>query len=335
MRCSVIVLSLVLLFAALAGCKRIDDEVIPGLTWTMSDYNPVLEPNSEPSTALCGWYNGNVSFPWVVKEGADFKMWFTGTNTEGEDRIGYASNWDGQDWNYVYENAVFEASPAPGSWDSGGVWNHCVIKDGSEYKMFYSGYESATGSGDKIGLARSSDGLVWTREPSNPVINTKPGTQYEKAVYSGTVLTSGTTYKMWFSGVAANDVVRTFYTTSTDCVTWDTPTVVLDVGPDTYDAFVAFLPSVLFDSEKYHMWYMGYGPNGYAFCYATSINGTNWAKHGVARRTGTTQSWEAHSFVSACVLLDAQTFRMWYAATSSVDGKTRIGYGTSPAPPAP
>jgi predicted GH43/DUF377 family glycosyl hydrolase len=140
---------------------------------------------------------------------------------------------------------------------------------------------------------------------------------------------------MWFSGVAADGTIRTGYTTSTDWISWGTPVMVLDAGPEDYDASVAFLPSVLFDGKNYHMWYTGFGPNGYAFCYATSANGINWAKHGVARRDSFAMAWEDGSFVSACVVLDIATFRMWYSARSSMDNKARIGYATSPAPHVP
>jgi hypothetical protein len=111
--------------------------------------------------------------------------------------------------------------------------------------------------------------------------------------------------------------------------------MVLDAGPETYDASVAFLPCVVFDGKDYHMWYTGFGPNGYAFCYATSANGINWLKHGVARRDSYPGPWEDGHFISACVVLDIATFRMWYCAESSYDHKSRIGYATSPAPQVP
>jgi predicted GH43/DUF377 family glycosyl hydrolase len=211
-----------------------------------------------------------------------------------------------------------------------------VVKDGAEYKMFYTAYETAAGTDDQIGLAYSTDGLVWTREAANPVVSTgTAGSWYEVAVYSGTVLTTGGTYEMWFSGVDAGGIIRTGYTASSDCISWDTPQLVLDAGPKLYDIYGALLPSVVFDGVNYHMYYTGVGPNGTACCYATSKNGTVWLKHGVARRAGLGGAWENGGFVSACVLKDASTLRMWYAAISNEDGRARIGYGTSPVPKAP
>lgn len=327
--------ALLMFFATCSGCGKEDDDFIPGLSWQMSSANPVLNPSDEPTTGLCGWYNQAVWYPSVIKDGTTFKMWFTGTNTDDEDRIGYATSSNGESWT-IQQTPVFEAAPTPGSWDSGGIWHHCVIKDGTDYKMFYTAYETAAGTDDRIGLAHSTDGLVWTREAANPVVGNGPGgSWYEVAVYSGTVLTTGSTYKMWFSGVDASGVIRTGYTASSDCVTWDTPSLVLDAGPKVYDSYGALLPSVVLDGENYHMYYVGLGPSGTCCCYATSKDGTHWLKHGVARRSGFPGAWEAGGFVSACVLKDASTLRMWYAAISSEDGRARIGYATSPVPRAP
>jgi predicted GH43/DUF377 family glycosyl hydrolase len=318
-----------------AGCRKEDNTFIPGLSWQMSSANPVLEPSDEPTTDLCGWYNEAVWYPAVVKDGTTFKMWFTGTNTDNEDGIGYATSSNGESWT-IHQTPVFEAAPAPGSWDCGGVWHHCVLKDTADFKMFYTGYGAAPGVDDRIGLAYSVDGLVWTREAANPVVSAgAAGTWYEKAVYSGTVVTTGGTYMMWFSGVSASGVIRTGCTASSDCITWGTPSLVLDAGPKVYDMYGALLPSVVFDGADYHMYYTGLGPNGSACCYATSKDGIHWVKHGVARRADMPGKWEDGGFVSACVLRDASTLRMWYAAISSEDGRARIGYGTSPLPKAP
>jgi len=330
-----ICLSIVLVMVFLSvGCKRSDDELIPGMAWTMNVANPVLSPNSEPATNLYGWYNKHVSFPWVIKDASLYRMWFTATNTLGEDRIGYASSANGEDWT-VYDNPVLDVA-SPASWDSGGVWNQCVIEDGSDYKMFYTGYNDSTPVLDRIGLAYSSDGLVWTREALNPVIGAGPsGSWYEIAVHSGTVLTSGTTYRMWLSGEAADGVVRTGYTTSTDCINWNTPQLVLDAGPESYDIYGAFFPCVVFDGHFYHMWYSSLGGSGQAFCYATSADGIAWAKHGMVGRDSSPLPWEDDYFVTGCVILDMATFRIWYSAASSADGTVSIGYGTSPAPSYP
>ena len=169
--------ALLLCFAVCSGCKKEDDDFIPGLSWQMSSANPVLNPSDEPTTGLCGWYNRAIWYPSVIKDGTTFKMWFTGTNTDDEDRIGYATSANGESWT-IQQTPVFEPSPTPGSWDSGGVWHHCVIKDGTDYKMFYTAYETSAGTDDRIGLAHSTDGLVWTREAANPVVGTGPGGGY-------------------------------------------------------------------------------------------------------------------------------------------------------------
>lgn len=321
----------------LAGCGKSEEmEIIPGLTWTMWESNPVLSPSEEASAAPYGYYNGSVSLPWVIKEGATYTMWFTATNTEGEDTIGRAVGPNGVDWTPNSE-PVFTAG-APGSWEGGGVWSHCVIEDAGEYKMFYTGFDDASSLVGRIGLVYSANGIDWdTREPANPIIGTgPPGSWYENGVFSGTVLTSGLTYQMWFSGRGDDGLIRALYTTSTDCITWDTPQLVLHAGPEDFDVNAVFMPCVLLVQSTYHMWYTGINSYGYSCCcYATSNDGFYWLKHGVARRADMPAPWEAADYISCCVIQDVATFRMWYSAVDGVEGRGRIGYGTSPAPQVP
>ncbi len=316
-----------------AGCRAEDQEAIPGMTWRTYVNNPVIRPSGQPSTGLRGWYNHDASFPWVIYDDPDFKMWFTGINTEDESCIGYATSSNGVGWQ-IYELAVFEPA-SPGSWDSGGVWCHCVIKEtGPEYKMFYTGYEIATCIDSQIGLATSLDGLVWTRASPAPIaIGSGPADPwYEKAVYSGTVIASGTTYCMWFCGVDTSGIARTGYTCSTDCVGWETPVVALDAGPSAYDSEAVLFPSVLCLNGLYHMWYTGYSGTVYFPCYATSADGISWVKQGVILHASVLGIWENDYFVSACVLLDNTTLKMWYAAAGTLDASVQIGFATSPAP---
>jgi len=46
-----------------------------------------------------------------------------------------------------------------------------VVRDGDEYKLWYSGYDGKTW---RIGLATSRDGINWTKDHRNPVLVTGP-----------------------------------------------------------------------------------------------------------------------------------------------------------------
>src|SRR3989338_3829204 len=111
-------------------------------------------------------------------------------------------------------------------------------------------------------------------------------------------------------------------------------------------------PTVLYDQNKYRMYYTGNRPpegsNHYAIGLATSADGINWKKYGNGPIFEPKNEWELPTCTnpndkSSCsnggvlepsVLYDSREklYKMWYAAVGTKDGVTtfRIGYATSP-----
>ena len=56
-----------------------------------------------------------------------------------------------------------------GTWDDKYLFAPSVLLDDSTYKMWYSASSTAS-AGVKIGYATSTDGIVWTKFGSNPVL---------------------------------------------------------------------------------------------------------------------------------------------------------------------
>ena len=71
------------------------------------------------------------------------------------------------DWRKYDGNPVLPKGPA-GSWEDEGVFNPEVIFDGGTFKMWYGGDD---GTNFRTGYATSTDGLVWTKSDSNPVMD--------------------------------------------------------------------------------------------------------------------------------------------------------------------
>lgn len=59
---------------------------VDGLTWTKSITNPFMTKNDGVA-----WRNNRTYTPSVIKDGNDYKMWFTGRDTGGNYAIGYAT----------------------------------------------------------------------------------------------------------------------------------------------------------------------------------------------------------------------------------------------------
>jgi hypothetical protein len=67
-------------------------------------------------------------------------------------------------------------------WDSHGLWAPHVIKNGNTYYMFYTGIDGPGGdplTKQRIGLATSTDLVIWTRLP----LNSCPGTAGDGCIY--------------------------------------------------------------------------------------------------------------------------------------------------------
>ena len=73
-----------------------------------------------------------------------------------------------------------------------------MIKEGSTYHLWYTGNDGMT---LRIGHATSSDGINWTKDPANPVLDIgSPGAWDWLNVYGPSVVKVGAEYKLWYSG---------------------------------------------------------------------------------------------------------------------------------------
>lgn len=116
--------------------------------------------------------------------------------------------------------AVVLTKGSSGQWDDSYIGTPTVWKEGSNWYMLYDGYGNDVGVGWLTGLATSSDGIVWTKYGSNPVINevtTRGGTCVHKI---------GSTYWVWLigapliSGSGVNLPTDIYRYRSTDLHTW-------------------------------------------------------------------------------------------------------------------
>ena len=260
----------------------------------------------------------------VIKDGATYKMWYAGHNGANW-RIGYATSSDGVVWT-KRPNPVLDLG-GNNTWDDLHVYYPNVVKDGSTYKMWYTGHN---GQNARIGYATSSDGINWTKNP-NPVLDLGAGGAWDDngILEASVIIENPTTYKMWYSGHDGSNW-RIGYATSTDGITWaksgSNPVVNLGTSGQ-YDSSHAYLPNVINDGGTYKMWYSMHNGN-VRTGYATSADGITWSKVGMVTDLGSTGAFDATHVYSPAVIKDGATYKQWYAGH---DG-TRwagIGYATS------
>jgi predicted GH43/DUF377 family glycosyl hydrolase len=175
--------------------------------------------------------------------------------------------------------------------DGDNVDDPTVVKVGTTYDMWYTGY-AEDGGAPEIFLATSTDGVNWTRaNGGNPVLQGTAGAFDANGVFGADVvydpLDPFFPYKMWYSG-RSGVFGGIGYATSTDGLTWakytgggSLPVPVLDHGlAGSADSFSAADPSVLKDGSTWKMWYTGDDSSKKRIAYATSPDGVTWSKGG-------------------------------------------------------
>jgi len=163
-----------------------------GVVWTKDSLNPILGPGS--------WYSVGPTFPTILPGFSDeLHMWFAGENAGHYLQIGYASGrYPGVEWT-AHPNPVVTVG-APGSWDDRNVFGPRVLFDGESgsYQMWYGGERSDFKS--HFGYATSTDGIIWTKDPANPVFPRGTASWESNDIAFPEVLFDGKLYHMWYSG---------------------------------------------------------------------------------------------------------------------------------------
>jgi len=241
-------------------------ESADGKDWDVSPANPILGPGQ--SGKWDDWYRGQVA---VIYDGGLYKMWYSGGRRSGAWQTGYATSTDGLDWSIYAGNPVLQAGAA-GSWDEEESDGPAVIKDGALYKMWYHGC-NADYSVCSIGYATSSDGILWTKDPGNPVVlQGTTGTWDAGGLLLPRVVKNGATYEMWYH--SNSKIGRA---TSPDGTNWTKDAnPVLSTG---WDGAGVGGSSLLLEGGAYKMWTKSGAGATLGIGYLESTNGIDWTSY--------------------------------------------------------
>ena len=324
-----------------------------GTTWTRGNGGaPVVQ-----GTPLSFDQDG-VFGPDVVYDPADpatpYRMWYSGrAGVFGA--IGYATSTDGISWTKYpgagqLPLAVLTHGPA-GSADSFSAADPSVLKDGSTWKMWYTGDDS---SKKRVAYATSTDGITWAKG-GKVIAPEDPGVSANIAfgAFAPTVWKAGSTYSMLLTGrkLVGQGVFQTkvMGTTSSDGVNWAGPSPVLNPSGSNQNFDYSNLngPDVLQDPgtpAPYKLYYSGntIDANGNFHTrigLATSSNGNSFNKVNGAQTGGSTLDigtlgtafdGRQASGPSVAAPAGASTkFVGFYWGTRGSDFKPRLGEATS------
>jgi predicted GH43/DUF377 family glycosyl hydrolase len=225
----------------------------------------------------------------IIFEGGTFKAWYSAGRIESgtfAGNIGYATSGDGVTWSKYEKNPVLTGSS--GSFDSFSISFPSVLRVGSQYFMYYRGYDGGT---SRIGLATSSDGISWNKYDHNPLFS---GSQ-PSAVFLDNK------WVMWYlksGGIGYSD--------SSDGKAWTNAPVSLRI-PSGYD--LAYAPMVVVAGGVYHMWFSAQNDASSRLFYANSTDGKKWTTYDQNPIWGETQS------DYASVVAAGQTTYLYYSVS--------------------
>ena len=221
-----------------------------------------------------------------------YRMWFNGstmpfncpTGTLANDRrIGYAESSDGLAWTKHYDGdgpggSVLPLGPT-GAIDAQQVGYAWVLKDGAEYKMYYSAND-ATNTW-RVALATSTDARHWTKVPGKlaggAILDVGPAGSFDFAcAYQPSVVKErDQLYRMWYRGCVAPGPFggpskgTIGYAESNDGITWvkisqpEPDGSALGVSPaPAFDSGGLTTPSVFLDGGGWSMYYAGFDTLG-------------------------------------------------------------------------
>ncbi len=141
------------------------------------------------------------------------------------------------------------------SWDEQAVADPYVIRIGRYFFMYYLGQDR--GSRQRLGLARSEDGLHWQKLRSNPILDLgAPGSFDENGLGEPAVWSLHGFYWMLYAGRDSAEHRRLGLARSLDGVHWRKLPVVFP-GSRPWDSTVICDPAVQVSGDEVRVWFGG------------------------------------------------------------------------------
>jgi hypothetical protein len=206
--------------------------------------------------------------PSVLFDSGDYDLYFTALDSGSPpgESIGYATTpallGTNQPDNSSWSSAAKVLAPSGSGFESVGVSHPSVIKDGSNYVMYYTG--TATGGATSIGQTTSTS--AGSGFGAGSPISLTPTLPFDSAGAKDPVVVKAGTgdYRMLFTGVDADGVERIGYAISGDGSNWTNQGVVLNpsLTPFAADENGVEPTGMLVDGSTLHAWTSGIDRTG-------------------------------------------------------------------------
>ncbi len=193
-----------------------------------------------------------IAYPSVVHDGSRFLMWY------GSGTIDLAESQDGVAWTMIASSVL--KTGEQGAFDSMTVLYPSVFHDGTQYVMYYTGFD---GAGFAIGRAVSPDGTAFTRTSTEPVLDVRKDAFDNHAVAQPCAVRNGAETLVWYGGydtlVANPGPYRIGLASTQDGVGFKRVGLTLDLEPSGVEAYSTRDPAVVRWQGRWWMAYVGMG----------------------------------------------------------------------------
>lgn len=185
----------------------------------------------------------------ALSDGSGYWYWYQSGHREMP-RIGLARSPDGRQWR---KEPAPVLPPGPYmSWDERAVADPYVLRVAGYFYLYYLGQDRANPPRQRIGLARSTDGIHWTKLRSNPILDLGSDLNAgEPAVWQ-----SAGSYWMLFTVRERDETRYLQLARSPDGVHWSIQPGQIH-GAQPWDAKVMCDPTVLVDGAGVRVWFGG------------------------------------------------------------------------------
>ncbi len=273
------------------------------------------------------WDSVDVLNPSVVKREGVYYNFYSGYDGNTW-HTGLAASQDGSHWKKL--GRVF--SPEPATWEG-----DYIAANGSALDVdgeFYYWYQA--GRVPRIGLARSRDGITWTRLPE-PVIGLGPRGQWdERGVADPYVIRVQDVFYMYYLGQDRARRQRLGVARSHNGIDWEKlrTNPILELGPPhAFDETGLGEPAVWIHSNRYWMLYTARDRHEFRrLGLAVSGNGVDWERATPGAALEGEQEWNAKVVCDPDVLrAGPNEFHVWFGggdrAQPAENLNGQIGYG--------
>ena len=264
-----------------------------------------------------------VTQPQIIFENGVYRMYYFGIGGSASKYVLYAVSNDGIVWNKPFNYPILYPG-SYGTWDSWAVHPGAVFKDDDGiYKMYYYGYADQY-SQWHIGLATSTDGIIWEKYPQ-PILYGTSGWEFQICTHS-IVKKNGTYYLYYYGRTAPN--YRIGLATSSDGINFTkySGNPILS-NTEAWEQTGVVYPSVIEENATLRMVYCN--SSGTGFGLATSTDGYNWIKsqgNPFFTSQNTSNGWAYGKIAWPSWLKLSNEYRIYYSGIATTNGtEHRIG----------